>query len=192
MSSRSLLLVVLIFFKVLLKLLLILVFFFQAEDGILDYKVTGVQTCFFFQAEDGIRDYKVTGVRRVLFRSRAVDRRRARGAGFTPGRSTRRQACRGGGRRRREPARRLRRRDRQSDRRRQPGWPACSLEGATRAGVAVFERGLCPRNPGGRHGGARREACDDGRRGRPRGRSPLGFENRRRPVRGGPMIKAGE
>src|SRR5205807_5022863 len=24
---------------------------------------------FFFQAEDGIRDYKVTGVRRVLFRS---------------------------------------------------------------------------------------------------------------------------
>src|SRR3989454_3530428 len=25
---------------------------------------------FFFQAEDGIRDYKVTGVRRVLFRSR--------------------------------------------------------------------------------------------------------------------------
>src|SRR2546426_4715710 len=36
--------------------------FFQAEDGIRDYKVTGVQTCFFFQAEDGIRDYKVTGV----------------------------------------------------------------------------------------------------------------------------------
>src|SRR5256885_1995199 len=25
--------------------------------------------CFFFQAEDGIRDYKVTGVQRVLFRS---------------------------------------------------------------------------------------------------------------------------
>src|SRR2546426_2680976 len=40
-----------------------LFFFFQAEDGIRDYKVTGVQTCaFFFQAEDGIRDYKVTGV----------------------------------------------------------------------------------------------------------------------------------
>src|SRR2546426_4240744 len=36
-------------------------FFFQAEDGIRDYKVTGVQT-FVFQAEDGIRDYKVTGV----------------------------------------------------------------------------------------------------------------------------------
>src|ERR1039457_7192224 len=40
---------------------------FQEEDGIRDYKVTGVQTCalpirFFFQAEDGIRDYKVTGV----------------------------------------------------------------------------------------------------------------------------------
>src|SRR6266446_794998 len=29
---------------------------------------------FFFQAEDGIRDYKVTGVRRVLFRSKAVPR----------------------------------------------------------------------------------------------------------------------
>src|SRR2546426_615124 len=37
-------------------------FFVQAEDGIRDYKVTGVQTFFFFQAEDGIRDYKVTGV----------------------------------------------------------------------------------------------------------------------------------
>src|SRR5256885_5940469 len=29
---------------------------------------------FFFQAEDGIRDYKVTGVQSVLFRSLAVDR----------------------------------------------------------------------------------------------------------------------
>src|SRR5256885_6154618 len=29
---------------------------------------------FFFQAEDGIRDYKVTGVRRVLFRSPSDDR----------------------------------------------------------------------------------------------------------------------
>src|SRR2546426_2628369 len=37
-------------------------FFFQAEDGIRDYKVTGVQTCVFFKEEDGIRDYKVTGV----------------------------------------------------------------------------------------------------------------------------------
>src|SRR2546426_2277022 len=37
-------------------------FFFQAEDGIRDYKVTGVQTCVFLQEEDGIRDYKVTGV----------------------------------------------------------------------------------------------------------------------------------
>src|SRR2546426_400524 len=35
---------------------------FQAEDGIRDYKVAGVQTCFFVQAEYGIRDYKVTGV----------------------------------------------------------------------------------------------------------------------------------
>src|SRR5258707_9778607 len=38
-------------------------FFFQAEDGIRDIGVTGVQTCaFFFQAEDGIRDIGVTGV----------------------------------------------------------------------------------------------------------------------------------
>src|SRR3989440_2867194 len=38
-------------------------FFFQAEDGIRDLIVTGVQTCaFFFQAEDGIRDLIVTGV----------------------------------------------------------------------------------------------------------------------------------
>src|SRR6202521_1039221 len=43
--------------------------FFQAEDGIRDSEVTGVQTClfrsttlFFFQAEDGIRDSEVTGV----------------------------------------------------------------------------------------------------------------------------------
>src|SRR2546426_8615117 len=27
-----------------------------------NYKVNGVHVCFFFQAEDGIRDYKVTGV----------------------------------------------------------------------------------------------------------------------------------
>src|SRR2546430_7905071 len=39
-------------------------FFFQAEDGIRDVAVTGVQTCalFFFQAEDGIRYLTVTGV----------------------------------------------------------------------------------------------------------------------------------
>src|SRR2546421_7174701 len=38
-------------------------FFIQAEDGIRDLIVTGVQTCFFFfQAEDGIRDLIVTGV----------------------------------------------------------------------------------------------------------------------------------
>src|SRR2546425_1431321 len=38
-------------------------FFFQAEDGIRDKLVTGVQTCAFsFQAEDGIRDKLVTGV----------------------------------------------------------------------------------------------------------------------------------
>src|SRR2546422_7267059 len=38
-------------------------FFFQAEDGIRDVAVTGVQTCaLFFQAEDGIRDVAVTGV----------------------------------------------------------------------------------------------------------------------------------
>src|SRR5260370_29149475 len=37
-------------------------FFFQAEDGIRDSSVTGVQTCSFFKAEDGIRDSSVTGV----------------------------------------------------------------------------------------------------------------------------------
>src|SRR2546422_1697045 len=38
-------------------------FVFQAEDGIRDVAVTGVQTCaLFFQAEDGIRDVAVTGV----------------------------------------------------------------------------------------------------------------------------------
>src|SRR2546427_4142677 len=41
------------------------IFFFQAEDGIRDLTVTGVQTCalpFFFQAEAGIGDLTVTGV----------------------------------------------------------------------------------------------------------------------------------
>src|SRR5260370_14762417 len=38
------------------------VFFFQAEDGIRDSSVTGVQACVFPQAEDGIRDSSVTGV----------------------------------------------------------------------------------------------------------------------------------
>src|ERR1017187_1738618 len=37
--------------------------FFQAEDGIRDTSVTGVQTCALpIQAEDGIRDTSVTGV----------------------------------------------------------------------------------------------------------------------------------
>src|ERR1022692_3065688 len=36
--------------------LVVCLFFFQAEDGIRDYKVTGVQTCALpIQAEDGIR-----------------------------------------------------------------------------------------------------------------------------------------
>src|ERR1017187_10877350 len=39
------------------------IFFFQAEDGIRDTSVTGVQTCALpIQAEDGIRDTSVTGV----------------------------------------------------------------------------------------------------------------------------------
>src|SRR3954463_12307897 len=37
-------------------------FFFQAEDGIRDYRVTGVQTCALPIEGDGIRDYRVTGV----------------------------------------------------------------------------------------------------------------------------------
>src|SRR2546427_8737394 len=39
-----------------------LFFFFQAEDGIRDLTVTGVQTCALLRAEDGIRDLTVTGV----------------------------------------------------------------------------------------------------------------------------------
>src|SRR5205807_5487609 len=35
--------------------------------------VGGILFFFFFQAEDGIRDYKVTGVQRVLFRSGIAD-----------------------------------------------------------------------------------------------------------------------
>src|SRR5260370_11349799 len=37
-------------------------FFFQAEDGIRDSSVTGVQTCVLLKEEDGIRDSSVTGV----------------------------------------------------------------------------------------------------------------------------------
>src|SRR3989339_1392614 len=41
----------------------ICLFFFQAEDGIRDWSVTGVQTCALpIQAEDGIRHWSVTGV----------------------------------------------------------------------------------------------------------------------------------
>src|SRR3989339_1294670 len=37
-------------------------FFFQAEDGIRDWSVTGVQTCALPIEGDGIRDWSVTGV----------------------------------------------------------------------------------------------------------------------------------
>src|SRR4051795_11093492 len=40
----------------------VLFFFFQAEDGIRDESVTGVQTCALPIEEDGIRDESVTGV----------------------------------------------------------------------------------------------------------------------------------
>src|ERR1022692_1371362 len=49
-------------------------FFFQAEDGIRDYKVTGVQTCALpIQAEDDIRDYKVTEVQTCALPIQAED-----------------------------------------------------------------------------------------------------------------------
>src|SRR5260221_457408 len=49
-------------------------FFFQAEDGIRDHCVTGVQTCaFFFQTEDGIRDHCVTGVQTCALPIQAED-----------------------------------------------------------------------------------------------------------------------
>src|SRR5260370_5536345 len=56
-------------------------FFFQAEDGIRDSSVTGVQMCaFFFQAEDGIRDSSVTGVQTC-----ALPISSTRGVGVTGG-----------------------------------------------------------------------------------------------------------
>src|ERR1022692_4514815 len=55
------------------------VFFFQAEDGIRDYKVTGVQTCALpIRAEDGIRDYKVTGVQTCALPIFCLDRKSTR------------------------------------------------------------------------------------------------------------------
>src|SRR2546425_7518834 len=49
-------------------------FLFQAEDGIRDKLVTGVQTCaLFFQAEDGIRDKLVTGVQTCALPIQAED-----------------------------------------------------------------------------------------------------------------------
>src|SRR2546426_6655798 len=66
------------------KRTLVFFFFFQAEDGIRDYKVTGVQTC----ALPIYRDYKVTGVQtcalpirrvlRVVGEARAQVRRKLR------------------------------------------------------------------------------------------------------------------
>src|SRR3989440_1268165 len=50
------------------------VFFFQAEDGIRDLIVTGVQTCaLLIQAEDGIRDLIVTGVQTCALPIQAED-----------------------------------------------------------------------------------------------------------------------
>src|SRR3989441_9674399 len=49
-------------------------FFIQAEDGIRDKLVTGVQTCALsFQAEDGIRDKLVTGVQTCALLIQAED-----------------------------------------------------------------------------------------------------------------------
>src|ERR1017187_10615918 len=46
----------------------------QAEDGIRDTSVTGVQTCaLLFQAEDGIRDTSVTGVQTCALPIQAED-----------------------------------------------------------------------------------------------------------------------
>src|SRR5256885_7562255 len=42
------------------------------DNNSVDGDIEVICIFFFFQAEDGIRDYKVTGVRRVLFRSRAL------------------------------------------------------------------------------------------------------------------------
>src|SRR5688572_32682559 len=61
-------------------------FFFQAEDGIRDVDVTGVQTCaFFFQAEDGIRGLTVTGVQTCALPilAKARDAGKIRHAGYS-------------------------------------------------------------------------------------------------------------
>src|SRR2546421_12402593 len=58
------------------------IFFFQAEDGIRDLIVTGVQTCALpiytselqSQAEDGIRDLIVTGVQTCRSEERRVEK----------------------------------------------------------------------------------------------------------------------
>src|ERR1022692_5233822 len=61
---------------------------FQAEDGIRDYKVTGVQTCaLLFQAEDGIRDYKVTGVQTCALPIYVIRRAELLGRAHRPERS---------------------------------------------------------------------------------------------------------
>src|SRR5258706_11970638 len=64
-------------------------FFFQAEDGIRDWSVTGVQTCaLFFQAEDGIRDWSVTGVQTcalpIYLQSRDGHRQKKRARAVIP------------------------------------------------------------------------------------------------------------
>src|SRR5256885_1772091 len=66
MSSLMLLLVWLIFFMVLIKLLPILGTISRNRIKLMVLDLICLrndrQDCFFFQAEDGIRDYKVTGV----------------------------------------------------------------------------------------------------------------------------------
>src|SRR5262249_58132629 len=45
----------------------VVVFFFQAEDGIRDWSVTGVQTCALPILEDTVQRYPLDGVLQTLF-----------------------------------------------------------------------------------------------------------------------------
>src|SRR5256885_5909456 len=56
-----------------------IVFFFQAEDGIRDYKVTGVQTCALpISHRQGAQLGRALAPRRLLLRPRRIERPRAR------------------------------------------------------------------------------------------------------------------
>src|SRR5256885_7305356 len=69
----------------------LLYFFFQAEDGIRDYKVTGVQTCALpiFELRQALEPWQVLGEENagggtVRFVDSSVERLQVKAAGFLP------------------------------------------------------------------------------------------------------------